>query len=351
MSVDADARAYYADTSVLNRQAVALIARMWSAIDPGNIGASWEAQLPAATSALIAAQTVAAELADPYLTAALNDASTPHRDVDVSGMIGPGADGLLYQPVFEAKRAIGNGFGQQLALQAAGTKLATYVHTATADTGRLAVATGMTARPHATGYYRMLSPPSCSRCAILAGRHFAWNSGFQRHPHCDCVHIPVQESDDRLEFDARRSIEAGQVTGLSEAMTKAIVEHGANPAQVVNAQSGMYEIGQFSATTVSTTRRSVAGARILARDIDRAFGIDVSKQTYTNFAIDRQAVAQYAELFRRGKKYTRITRNGRVQTYAYRFARTPRPTPQQIIVSAGSRSEATRLLTNYGYIL
>src|SRR5690606_32784856 len=40
------------------------------------------------------------------------------------------------------------------------------------------------------GYTRMLNPPSCSRCAILAGRWFRWNDGFQRHPQCDCVHIP-----------------------------------------------------------------------------------------------------------------------------------------------------------------
>jgi hypothetical protein len=164
------------------------------------------------------------------------------------------------------------------------------------------------------------------------------------------VHIVVQEADDSLAFDPRKAIEAGQVTGLSKATTKAIVEHGADPAQVVNAQSGMYDAGEFKFTSTGTTRRAVAGARILAKDIDRAFGIDVKTQTYTNMAFDRQKVAQYAAMFRRGKTYSRLTRTGREQQYAYRFTRTPRPTPSQIIASASSRTEATRLLTNYGYI-
>lgn len=351
MSVETDALAYYGDTSTLYRQAVAMITRMWSAVEVGNISASWDLLLPDAMAVLVAAQTVAAELADPYLTQTLGDTNARHPSVDVGGMIGPGADSVLYEPVIQAKTAIGNGFGANLAMEAAGKKLATYVQTTAADTGRLAVAAGMAARPHASGYYRMLRPPSCSRCAILAGKHFKWNTGFQRHPRCDCVHIPVQEADDSLEFDARQAIEAGQVTGLSKADTKSIVEHGADPAQVVNAQSGMYEAGQFKFTTTGTTRRAVAGARILAKDIDRAFGIDVRSQTYTNMAFDRNRVAQYAEMFRRGKTFTRVTAGGRVQQYAYRFTRTPRPTPSQIIASASSRTEATRLLTNYGYIL
>jgi hypothetical protein len=351
VSVESDALAYHRDTSTLNRQAVALILRLWRQVDVGNISASWGQLLADAVPILIAAQTVAAELVDPYLTQVLDDAGTSARRVDVGGLIGPGAQELLYEPAIKAKAAIGNGLGPNLALQAAGKLLSTYVQTTAADTGRLAVAAGMAARSHVSGYYRMLRPPSCSRCAILAGKHFKWNRGFQRHPRCDCVHIPVQETDDSLLFDPRKAIEAGQVTGLSQANTKAIVEHGADPAQVVNAEAGMYDAGQFKYTTTGTTRRAVAGARILAKDIDRAFGIDVAKQTYTNVAFDRQKVAHYAEMLRRGKTYTRLTRSGRWQQYAYRYTRTSRPTPSQIIDSAGSRAEATRLLTNYGYIL
>jgi hypothetical protein len=350
VSVESDAIAYYTDTTLLSRQTIKLILAMWRAVDPADISRSWISLLPDATAAMVAAETVAAELADPYLTQVLgtDDATAV---VDVAGAVGP-LDSLLYLPAIEAKAAIGNGLPVGAALSAAGVTLAMYTQTRVADTTRLSVASGMAARPHASGYYRALRPPSCARCAILAGRHYKWNRGFKRHPRCDCVHIPVQDADNSsLAFDARSAIEAGQVTGLSKADTKAILEHGADPAQVVNAKSGMYDIGGFQATTAGTSRRAVAGARILAQGVDRAFGIDVSRQTYTNVAFDRYKVAQYAELLRRGKTYTRLTKTGRVQEYAYRFTRTPRPTAQQIIVSASSRSEAVRLLTNYGYIL
>lgn len=159
------------------------------------------------------------------------------------------------------------------------------------------------------------------------------------------------EADNSLAYDPRKAIAAGAVTGLSKADTKAILEYGANPSQVVNARQGMYDVGQFSYTTTGTTRQGIAGARMLARDIDRALGLDVTSQTYRNVTLDRQAVARFAELFRRGKTYSRLTKTGREQQYAYRFARTPRPTAQQIVASVGSRSEAIRLLTNYGYLI
>jgi hypothetical protein len=350
VGVEADALAYHGDTALLGRQAAVSMLRLWQKILVGDLSASWTKLLPDAVALLMAAQTVAGELADPYLTQVLDDTG-PARPVDPSGLVGPGLPDLLYEPVIRTKSAIGDGLAPRLALEVAGKQLATYALTTTADAARLAVTAGMAARPHASGYYRMLRPPSCARCAILAGKHFAWNRGFQRHPRCDCVHIPVQEADDSLAFDPRAAIEAGQVTGLSKANLKAIVEHGADPAQVVNAQAGMYDIGQFTATTTGVTRRAVAGARMLARDLDRALGIDVKTQTYTNFVFDPGQVAKWAELLRRGKTYTRLTRRGREQRYAYRYVRTPRPTPQQIVTSASSRAEAVRLLTNYGYIL
>lgn len=339
---------YYDDTSALSRQAVSMLLNLWRSVDSGDISGSWSALLPDAVAMMVGAQTVAAELADPYLTQVLDDADTVHPTVDVGGMIGP-LDQLLYVPAIEAKTSIGGGLGPNLALRNAGLKLATIAHTNTTDTARLAVSAGMAARRHASGYYRFLRAPSCSRCAILAGRFYKWNAGFKRHPKCDCGHRPVRNADDSSAFDPRKAIERGEVTGLSKRDLEAI-RLGANPGQVVNAKSGMYDAGQFSLTSTGTTRRGVAGARILAKDIDRALGIDVSRQTYTNFAFDRHKAAEFAELLRQGKTFTRLTATGRTQTYAYRFTKTPRPTASQIITSASSRDEAIRLLTNYGYI-
>lgn len=345
MTVLGDADAYYADTSLLDRQAVAMVMRLWSSVAVGDISASWVRLLPQALAVLTAADTVAAEIADPYLTQIVDEDGLGR--VSPGGMVRDGLRDMLYLPAIEAKTAIGHGLAANLALDLAARKLSTYAHTRVADTARLAVATGMATRPSVTGYYRRLRPPSCARCSILAGKFFKWNAGFRRHPRCDCVHVPAKKADNSLAFNPRKAIEAGDVTGLSKKELRAI-ELGADPSQVVNARQGMYDSGQFTST--GTTRQGIAGARILAKDIDRALGLDVSKQTYTNVTMDRQALARFVELFRRGKTYTRLTKTGE-QQYAYRFLRTPRPTPSQIIASVDSRSEAVRLLTNYGYIL
>lgn len=352
MGVLEDARTYQDGLSLLTRQAIAILLTRWSRVQPDDISSSWKTLLPDATAAIVGAQTVAAEMADPYMQAVLDDRE---QHVNVEGVAGQTSSGrpiesLLYLPVFQAKQQIAGGIPPAQALRGARTLLGMYAQTTVADSGRLAVTSGMTARSHASGYYRMLRPPSCSRCAVLAGKHYRYNRGFKRHPRCDCVHIPVQESDDSFLFDAREAISAGQVTGLSKREREAIAL-GADPSQVVNAQRGVYTAGGFEYTTTSTTRRAVAGARILARDIARAQGEVTQGRTFSNFTFDRQEAARYAELFRRGKVFTRLTKSGRVQQYAYRYTRTPRPTPEQIVESASSRTEAIRLLTNFGYIL
>ena len=50
-----------------------------------------------------------------------------------------------------------------------------------ADAARGAESVSIATRPR-VGYVRYLSPPSCSRCAILAGRFYRWSTGFLRHP-------------------------------------------------------------------------------------------------------------------------------------------------------------------------
>ena len=355
MSVVADARAYQADLARINRRAAGLILQLWRGIARGDITGSWLTVLPEAAAILVAAQTVCAELAEPYLDRVLDDQPGRYRRPNPEGYAGATAAGepvesLLYRPVIEAKQLISLGSSAGTALRRAELSLTMYARTTAADASRLPVAAGMAPRPHAAGYYRMFQPGGCARCAILAGKFFRYNSGFNRHPRCHCVHIPVQEADDSLAFDARKAIAAGKVTGLSKAETRAILEHGADPSQVVNAKAGMYTAAGRRFTTTGTTRQGIAGARILARDIDRALGRSTTG-TYTNVTFDRLKAAQYSEMFRSGTKFGRLTKTGRTQTYAYRYARTPRPTPEQILADATSREDAIRLLTNYGYIL
>lgn len=71
------------------------------------------------------------------------------------------------------------------------------------DAGRNGEVLQMSVTPSVTTYVRMLNPPSCSRCVLLAGKKYGKNDGFARHPLCDCTHVPTDdELGDDVRFDA-----------------------------------------------------------------------------------------------------------------------------------------------------
>jgi hypothetical protein len=105
------------------------------------------------------------------------------------------------------------------------------------DAGRTAQSVDLATRSAVTGYVRSLRAPSCSRCAILAGRVYRYSQGFQRHPRCDCLMTPTNEVVGRdLVTDPTDMLRNGQVTGLSKADMQALSD-GADPGQVVNVRS------------------------------------------------------------------------------------------------------------------
>jgi len=110
-----------------------------------------------------------------------------------------------------------------------------------ADAYRTASQAEFVSRPDWQNYVRMLTPPSCARCAILAGRIYRDLEAFQRHPGCDCVMIPVQNweqaHDEGLAASFQQAFEDGNVRGLSKADARAIRD-GADPTRVVNAYRG-----------------------------------------------------------------------------------------------------------------
>lgn len=143
------------------------------------------------------------------------------------------------------------------------TDAATFMHevelliaSEVADAGRTAgqVETGSQGW---SGYIRVLTPPSCPRCAILAG-WYRWDAGFRRHPGCDCACVPAHaEHDvDRLVEHPVDMIEAGQIRGLSKADAQAILD-GADPAKVVNAVRGTSQPGITTARTVTVNGRRI----------------------------------------------------------------------------------------------
>lgn len=121
------------------------------------------------------------------------------------------------------------------------------------DAGRSASQVEFVARPDWQNYVRMLNPPSCARCAVLAGRIYRDLDAFDRHPRCDCVMIPVQNwqaaHDMGLVSSAQDLIDKGQLgthrtledgskkfePGLSKADMQSLHD-GADIGEVVNAR-------------------------------------------------------------------------------------------------------------------
>ena len=127
------------------------------------------------------------------------------------------------------------------------------------DAGRAAESVATAARPNIR-HVRFLSPPSCGRCAVLAGRVYRYSDGFQRHPNCDCTMIPTTvaaaEVQDPVELfeqglivNTRIDKKTGEritTPGLSKADAQAIRD-GADFNKVVNtrlAKAGLKESGR-----------------------------------------------------------------------------------------------------------
>lgn len=99
------------------------------------------------------------------------------------------------------------------------------------------------------GWVRHLTLPSCSRCAVLAGRVYRYSEGFLRHPNCDCVMVPTTVGRTDVAYDLEGLVRDGQVAGLSKADRQALAE-GADFNQVVNIRSraaGLSESGRVLA--------------------------------------------------------------------------------------------------------
>lgn len=232
----------------------------WQRVTPDDINA-WRDYMVPAAQAVAAGQYMAAREADGYVSRALAEQGAevePVARVNPGGFAGmqngpaPVAD-LLDRPRILALMAIEQGMAPRQALQMAGLRLQTYALTLTEDAGRQAVSAGIAARPK-VGWRRMVNPPCCERCAVLAGKWFRHNQGFQRHPRCDCTHIPAAEdSPGNIGTDPDALFASGQVRGLREHEVRAIAE-GADPIAVVNARRG----SQGMTTTESTTRRGRA---------------------------------------------------------------------------------------------
>lgn len=173
-------------------------------------------------------------------------------------------------------------------------------------------------------FVRVLNPPSCDRCTILAGRIYKSGERFKRHPKCDCQHWPVGSED-----EARR---AGLILDPMEAFDRGLV----GGYRTLDDGTKSFESG-FSAADV---RAIVDGADIVTVANAKAGG--GRRLGITN--------AITAEMFGRTIKATSL---GTTRRAAWRKANPKLPIrlrPESIYEHAKDRDDALRLLRLYGYL-
>lgn len=141
------------------------------------------------------------------------------------------------------------------------------------DAGRTAATVDLLRRPRLTGYVRSLTLPSCSRCAVLAGRVYRYSTGFQRHPRCDCLMTPsTLETGRDLVFDERPALRSGQITGLSKGDVEAI-DAGADLGQVVNVRRREAGLWVGSSVISRGDRLTPQGIAYLSSSRDEAISL------------------------------------------------------------------------------
>lgn len=248
---------------------------------------------------------------------------------------GLGTDTLAYEAVIHTKTAIKAGAPVELALTSGGKWLATAAGTMLSDTGRTVQKVGTNAH-RVAGWVRMLNPPSCGRCVILAGKWYRANADFDRHPGCDCSAVPSAESDGQdWTVNPAEYLDQLDEKGLAKALgSKANAQayrDGADLNQLINAyrKTGDVRPAQVfgrnvKITTEGTTTRGWAGRRLAQRG---------TTQEQAGFA-------------------TRITRTGPEARAVMRTkARSPRVMPESLYRIATDREDAIRLLRAHGWIL
>lgn len=266
------------------RQVVTLRAmrRIWARMD-ADFDRSWSKLGPQALVVVSAAQLASAAESAAYVSLA---AAQVGLDNATAGAVNPRAfagiasDGrslgtLLTEAVIRAKTEIGRGADVATALRSGGYVLDRITLTQLADASRGSQMVTMTATPTITGYVRVLTPPSCSRCVILAGKHFKWDNDFQRHPLCDCYCAPTGESatkppgavNPEAYFASLTPAEQDRYFGKGDAEA---IRLGAAPITVVNANRGVFTPTGRRAPTASKRTPAAVLIKSAAGDRDEA---------------------------------------------------------------------------------
>lgn len=314
---------FYALQQRVNTTAAREAARAWRQMGD-DLDASWSRVAPTVLSTLVEAQSQMATAADSYVPALLAETDLkdhPRAEFVPDSLVGVASDGrsvesLAYGAVTTTKEAIGGGATVQRGLEQGGNWLDLMMKLQVADAARTSVGVLTAVRTNLSGTVRVLNPPSCQRCAILAGRFYRWTQGFARHPRCDCVNQPVSSREyaqaEGFITDPMDAYRAGEIRDLTAAQKKAI-EDGADIGEVVNAYRGI-------STTSTETAKSIR-MRLRAENAPPRAAVPAGQPDLLGFLKPRPAPEPLVI-----------------------------PTPEGIYANSTSREDAIKQLLEWGYI-
>jgi len=257
---------------------------LWGQVDRSRILDSWRALVPLLFRSIVTAQAQAAGRATPFVDEAIR---VQGGDNPTDGQILPLAlagwssdgrplDTLLLSPAFTTIEALKRGTTLPRAMSLGQLHTRMIAATQVGDAYRVAPTIASTTR-RVTRYVRAITPPSCSRCIVLAGSDRSWKTDFKRHPRCNCISVPVAGdpredliTDPRAYFDHLSAAEQDRI--FTKAGAQAIRD-GADIVRVVNARrkaSGLS--GAAEGQRRSLRKRDVFGTELFTTAELQVFG-------------------------------------------------------------------------------
>jgi len=310
--------------------ALAATSRLWRRMG-SDFDASYARFEPSLLAVLFTAQERVADGALAYVPDVLGtDAPEPLYASAGDRFVGVAGDGMpvasmAYGAVINAKLGVAAGLEPSVALARAGQHLNLAVGTMLSDTGRAAEKVSGGAH-RVKRWTRMLNPPSCGRCVILAGKTSRQSEAFNRHPGCDCRNVPSTED---TGDDARTDPHA-YLSGLSDAEQDRVLgsksngqafRDGADMNQLINAyrKSGAVRPGQINGQAIKYTREGT------------------TRRGHAYWQMSQAGYVKEQGVFRDGSKYLRV--------------KAPRLMPETIYSIAKDQADAERLLKLYGWVV
>lgn len=187
MALEQIAQAHYRRSALTTQRVVAAVLAIWRATGPSG----FRDELPRAAGLVAAGQLAQAVQAAAYLIDLADEQGLAAADAVLNprSLSGVAANGralvdVLSYPVNRTWQLLDAGADFATAEQSGLASLTRITGNEIDQAGITAERVGMVGHQDFDGYIRTLSGPSCGRCAILAGKWFKWDAGFDRHPQC-----------------------------------------------------------------------------------------------------------------------------------------------------------------------